>query len=96
MAQPDRSGEHRAALLEQETQVGAQRRPQRKDQSQDHRGILALDEKKIGELALGLMDKLDQEVRRRRRGQNDRFDQHARLPTLSFNKKTLHLEGFLA
>src|SRR4030088_2805497 len=27
----------RAALLEQETQVGAQRRPHRKDQSEDHR-----------------------------------------------------------
>jgi hypothetical protein len=36
MAHPDWSGEHRASLLEQETQVGAQRRPQRKDQSQDH------------------------------------------------------------
>src|SRR5438128_1585181 len=33
-----------AALLEQETQVGADRRPQRKDQSQDHRGIRILEE----------------------------------------------------
>jgi len=62
MAQPDRSGEHRGSLLEQETQVRAQRRPQRKGQSQDHRGILALDEKKIDELALGIMEKPDEEL----------------------------------
>ena len=35
MAHPDRRGEHRAAMLEQEPQVGAERRPHRQDQSQE-------------------------------------------------------------
>jgi hypothetical protein len=48
MAHPDRSGEHRAAMLEQETQIGAERRPQRKDQSQDHRSGLSVPRRSAG------------------------------------------------
>lgn len=36
MADPDRRGEHRAAVLEQKGDVGAQRRSEAEDQSQDH------------------------------------------------------------
>jgi len=36
MADPDRWGEHRAAVLEQKGDVGGRRRTQREDQSQDH------------------------------------------------------------
>ena len=36
MADPDRRGEHRAAVLEQKRDVGGQRRSDREDQSEDH------------------------------------------------------------
>jgi hypothetical protein len=45
VAHTDRSRENRAAVLEQETGVGAQRRPERKEQPEDHRlGLLPPDE----------------------------------------------------
>jgi hypothetical protein len=37
MADPDRRGEHRATVFEQEGQVGGYRRSDREDQSKDHR-----------------------------------------------------------
>jgi hypothetical protein len=37
MADPDRRGEHRAAVLEQKRDVRSQRRSERQEQSQDHR-----------------------------------------------------------
>jgi hypothetical protein len=36
MADPDRRGEHRPALLEQKGEVGGHRRSKREDQSEDH------------------------------------------------------------
>jgi hypothetical protein len=54
MAWLDRRGEHRAAVLEQEAQVGAHRGPQRKDQSGDHR--LGLSVQWAGRSLQGLYD----------------------------------------
>ena len=41
MADPDRRGEHRAAVLEQKGEVGRPRRSEREDQSEDHEKPLA-------------------------------------------------------
>jgi hypothetical protein len=41
MADLDRRGEHRAAVLEQKGEVGGHRRREREDQSEDHENRLA-------------------------------------------------------
>ena len=48
MADPDRRGEHRAALLEQEREVGGQRRREREDQSEDHQNEWPVAESVVG------------------------------------------------
>jgi hypothetical protein len=43
MAGQDRRGQHRAAVLEQKSKVGGQRRSEREDQSEDHDKAAGLD-----------------------------------------------------